>query len=141
MRYVDTSVMVSLLTEETTSERVISWLREQPAMSLAASPWLIVELSSSLARKVRMQRATTAERDRMLAYFSRSVQPALRMLALNEAVFRDAARIADMHEAGIRAGDALHLAVAAANDLALVTTDKPFAAGAAGIGYDVELLA
>lgn len=63
------------------------------------------------------------------------------MLApVHETHFFAARRFADRHETGLRAGDALHVAIAADFDMTLVTLDKKMAVGAAMFGLDVVLL-
>ena len=48
--------------------------------------------------------------------------------------FRVAARIADQHKLGLRAGDALHLAIAADHGATIATLDKRLADAALALG-------
>lgn len=62
------------------------------------------------------------------------------MLEVDRKTFQVAASICDHHELGVRAGDALHLAVAVINDMTLRTFDKTMANAAIKLGYSAELL-
>jgi predicted nucleic acid-binding protein len=86
-----------------------------------------------------MDRLTGGERSLALKGYADLVT-SFTMLEVSSENFVDAARIIDFHEAGVRAGDALHLAVASANALTLATLDKKLAKAAAGLGYAVELV-
>ncbi|WP_363284329.1 PIN domain-containing protein [uncultured Sphingomonas sp.] len=61
-------------------------------------------------------------------------------LAVEADHFVSAARIADRRDLGIRAGDALHLAIAAAAGFRLVTLDRTMAAAAPLLGVPLEPL-
>ena len=141
MRYVDTSIIVSALVPENQSEHATEWIERQPSDSLLISPWVTVELSAALARKVRTGRLTERDRDRALVEYTTGLLPALTIFPIELTHYLTAARISDQHSAGIRAPDALHLAIASAYRVPLCTFDRRFAAGAASLGYDVELIA
>lgn len=140
MKYLETSVLVSLLTMETTSERAIAWGDVQPPGSLLSSHWLLTELSSALSRKLLTRRLDVEERNGILAHFTASILPLLTLVEVRSEHFRRAAEIADIHQLGIRAGDALHLAVAKDYGCPLCTFDRKLARGAEQLGYAVELL-
>jgi predicted nucleic acid-binding protein len=141
MKYLDTSILVSMLTEETTSGRALSWADQQNQGTIAVSGWSLVELNSALARKVRMDRLPVGERDAILRHFEAHIRPTFTVLEIDNGSYRLAAKISEQHEWGIRAGDALHLAVASQNHMPLATFDRHLASGAAALGYAVELLA
>lgn len=60
------------------------------------------------------------------------------MLPLSRANFRAAAHFADQHALGLRAGDALHLAICGANGAELCTLDRRL--GAAGLALGVKTM-
>ncbi len=64
----------------------------------------------------------------------------LTILDIRPRHFRAAANLSDNIALGIRAPDALHLAVAVDNGATLCTLDKKLAAGAAALGAKVNLL-
>ena len=140
-RCVDTSVIISLLTEEDTSIAAIAWLRERLPDELAATAWLWPELQAGMARKVRTQRLSQQMCQQALSRFDASIAPALAVLAVQPEDFQAAAQMCSVAATGIRAGDALHLAVASRNGLPLVTFDKQLARCAEMLGQAVELIA
>lgn len=141
MRYIDTSVIVSALVPENTSERATEWLALQPFATLLITPWVTVELSAALARKVRTGRLSEADRDSALVEYHTGLLPNLAIYPIELGHYLIAAEISGQHAAAIRGPDALHLAVASAYDAPLCTFDRRLAAGAATLGYDVELIA
>jgi predicted nucleic acid-binding protein len=141
MRYIDTSIVVSVLVSETTTTIATNWLASQPSNSLACSPWMLVELNASLSRKRRMQRLTEEDHELAAETFKTMVLPSLNMLPIDTAAYVNAAAICENHHAGIRTGDALHLAIATLNHIPVATLDRQFASGAATLGYAVELIA
>jgi predicted nucleic acid-binding protein len=140
MRYVDTSIIVSALVPENQSERATEWLALQPPDSLLISPWVTVELSAALARKVRTGRLSERDRDMALGEYSSAILPGLAIVPIELVHYLTAAQISDHHSAGIRAPDALHLAVASAYGVSLCTFDRRLAMGADSLGYSVELI-
>ena len=102
--YLDTSVVVAALGNEARSSAIQDWLAAQEPGSLWISDWTITEFSSAQALKLR----------------SGQIQPA--------------ARFVDQPNTGLRAGDALHLAVCAHHGTRLVTLDRTLAAAAIAYG-------
>jgi predicted nucleic acid-binding protein len=140
MRYIDTSVFVSSLVPEENSARALAWLATLEDDSVAISPWVEVELSGALARKLRMGRITPLERDNALIEFRESWIPIATVYALDVRHFSLAREICDAHQAAIRPGDAIHLAIATLAGAELCTFDQRFAAGAASLDYVVALI-
>lgn len=140
MVYVDTSVLVALLTPEVSTEQAAYWMASHETGSLCTSRWVTTEFAGALARKYRMNRLTAEERHAAQRSYTTLSRASLALLPIRAAHFQTAALIVERADAGIRAGDALHLAVASANGLTLATLDKGFAAGAAQLGYAAELI-
>jgi uncharacterized protein len=141
MKYLDTAVLVSVLLPEDTSALAIRWMEEQRDHKLAVSEWVRTEFSAALSRKLRSRRITVHERDAALLYFRGKFIRDFHVLEIQTRDYENAASIADRHDLGVRAGDALHLAVALGNDCTLVTLDRQLAEGARALGYAVELIA
>lgn len=136
--FLDTSVLVAALTNETRTSAVQAWLAAQAAGSCATSDWIITEFSSALSIKLRTGHLTLAERANALAVFTRLAAESLSHLSINPAHFRTAARFADQHTLGIRAADALHLAVCADYGASLCTLDRRLAAAAPVLGIPTQ---
>lgn len=140
MTYLDTSVIIALLTREAHSERAETWLASQDRTPLYISAWVITEVSSALSIKVRSGILTPALRATILARWHRSSAENFVSLPITTAHFETAATFADRHESGLRAGDALHLAVASGAGCAVATFDRVMAAAALSVGVPLAPL-
>jgi predicted nucleic acid-binding protein len=110
--YFDTSFLVPLVLPEATSEQIAAVIRELPADQLAVSHWTRVEFSSAVAREVRMGGLDASAAARADARFEAMVRDSFAVLLPTAADFDLARRYLARFETGLRAGDALHLAIA-----------------------------
>jgi predicted nucleic acid-binding protein len=122
--YLDTSLLVASLTNEAETPRLQEWLGDPPSDDLAISDWVTTEFSSALSIKLRMGQIQIAHRADALSMFTRLCADCLTILPVSNAQFRAAARFADRYELGLRAGDALHLAICADHGATLCTLDR-----------------
>jgi predicted nucleic acid-binding protein len=140
MHYLDTSVLVAAMTRETRTATTQRWLGAQAAGSLAISDWVITEFSAALAMKLRLGALETAHRAEALRVFTTLVDESFHVLGTSAMEFRVAAKYADQHKTGLRAGDALHLAIAAGHGAGLVTLDRKLAAAARSLGVSCRMV-
>lgn len=140
MHYLDTSVIVASLTNEAASGIARSWLTAQSAGSLFLSDWVVTEVSSALSMKIRTGALPAERRSTKLAYFKKTVGESFTLLPVTSSHFHTAALLADQHQLGLRAGDALHLAIASDVGACLCTLDRRLAAAGTEIGASVLLL-
>ena len=113
VRYFDTSFLVPLILPEATSEAVASFLGGLPAGQFAVSHWTRVEFASLLAREVRMGGRLDAAAARGAGVrFETMVEESFTVLSPNRGDFDQAREWLGYFETGLRAGDALHLAIA-----------------------------
>lgn len=141
MIYVDASVLVAAFTPEENSDRALSWMEGQPLGSLCVSGWVETEVSSALARKVRMGALTLQERASILAKWHTMKADSVPVVPLPEKSFETASRLIDRPASRLRAGDALHLAIASLGGHSLATLDVRLAEAALRAGVAVEEVA
>lgn len=111
MVYVDTSVLVALFTNEATAERIANWVAEE-TRQLVSGDWCVTEFASALALKQRTSQITSRQGNAAWNVFGQFCEGHLRLLPLDRDVFSQAAHLARNSKSGLRAGDALHLALA-----------------------------
>jgi uncharacterized protein len=140
MLYVDTSVFVTAFTTEAGSYRMQDWLAAQNIEELTTSEWTITEFSSALSVKLTTKQIEIFHRNSALALFAHMTRSSLKILQITGTHFRSAAQLADQYALGIRAGDALHLAVAIDHNATLCTLDKRLAEGGRTTGASTRLL-
>lgn len=140
MQYLDTSLLVAVLTHEARTASLQAWLAAQDPENLAVSDWVVTEFSGALSIKVRTGQLTPDHRAKALAVFSELVDNSLLVWPVSRLDFRTAARFADQHTTGLRSGDALHLAVAANHGGCVCTLDRTLSQAAMALGVSTELL-
>lgn len=140
MLYLDTSVMVSALTNEADTAAVQTWLSRQDIQNLTISDWVVTEFSSALSIKLRTGQLGPEHRASALAAFTRLASETLRILPVDRASFRTAARFADQHAHRLHAGDSLHLAICADRGATLCTLDRRLGEAAPLVGVESVLL-
>lgn len=111
MIYVDTSVLVALFTNEATASRIVHWYANE-SRPLASGDWCMTEFASALALKERTGQLSCEQCDVAWQVFSEFCTGGLRLLALDREVYSSAAQLIRESRKGLRAGDALHLALA-----------------------------
>lgn len=112
MIYVDTSALVPVFIREPKSEAVIAWL-ESSGERLAISEWSLVEFASAAAIKVRTGQAAANLAKQATARVREFAQKHCTVAVPGREEFRRAADLAGDGALKLRAGDALHLAIAA----------------------------
>ncbi len=140
MIYADTSALVPAFIRETKSDAVLAWL-ETSGRRLIVSEWSITEFSSAAAIKVRTGGITPALARQARARFLGFAESHCSIAVPQRAEFRRAAELADELKLRLRAGDALHLAIAEASKVeGVLCLDETMAAGARTMGLNVLAL-
>lgn len=140
MIYVDTSALIPAFIQEPKSAGVLAWI-ESSGERLVVSEWAITEFSSAAAIKVRTGQisATVAKqaRERFLAFVNEYCAVAVPQ----RTEFRRAFDLAGDPALKLRAGDALHLAIAEASKVeGLLCLDSAMSEGAKAIGMEIVMV-
>ena len=138
--YLDTSVLVSAFTNEAGTARTQAWLGAREAGDLVISDWVATEFSSALSIKMRTGQIGSRERAAALALFTSLAAESFVVLPIEPLQFRTAARFADQYALGLRAGDALHLAICADHGATLCTLDRRLADAGPALGVSTRML-
>jgi uncharacterized protein len=140
MLYIDTSVLVSALTNEADTALSQTWLAKQETSELTISDWTVTEFASALSIKLRTGSLGAQHRAAALSTFTRLSAESLQVLQVTREDFRAAARYADQSQINLRSGDALHLAICANRGAKLCTLDRRLGKAASQVGVESVLL-
>ena len=132
--YCDASVIVTALTGEEATAKAQTWLAGHAPAELAASPWVGTEVASALARKQRKRALTDEQRRNALAQWQALLLD-WQVIPIADAHFTGAGTLTTR---GLRAGDALHLAIVLAKGAELATGDRRLADVARELGVTVH---
>jgi uncharacterized protein len=138
--YLDTSLLVAALTRERRTAAIQRWLAAQDPEQLLISDWVVTEFSSALSLKLRTGELDLTHRADALALFTELRERSFVVLPVERNDFLTAARFVERHDLGLRAGDALHLAIAANHGASLQTLDRKLALAARRLALKSELL-
>lgn len=139
MCYVDTSVIVAMLTHEPKSAVCIDWFKnqKQPPQS---SDWLITEFNSAISLKLRTSQLQADQASTILQTFETLINGGIKLLPINREIYSQAGALIGSNP-NLRAGDALHISVAlGAGIKEFVTLDNNQAKAAQAIGFNCEVI-
>lgn len=108
----DTSFLAPLILQEATSETVEAFIAALSPEQLCISQWTRVEFASLIAREVRMGSFTQGEALTAIVQFDDMVEKSWRVLVPRSGDYELAKNYVQRFETKLRAGDALHLAIA-----------------------------
>ena len=120
MLYFDTSFLAPLILPEATSDKIAAFIRRLPPGEFTLSHWTRVEFSSLIAREVRLGGLDAQAAARADARFEAMVDESFTVLLPDADDFGLAKRYLGQFVTGLRAGDALHLAVASNHRAAVI---------------------
>lgn len=133
MIYIDTSALAAIFFRESNGTLVFGQIIAASPRKLMVSSWALTEMASVGGIKERVGAVDAATRKQALALFERVAQSRLGIEEVVPADFRVAARLIEQAH-GLRAGDALHLAIAQRFGADLATLDRRLGAAAVACG-------
>lgn len=139
--YLDTSVIVAALVNESASERASAFLWEAANTSrLVVSDWTLTEFASAIALKVRTGQLSSDYQPEIEQVFDALVSETFELLTIERRHFLLAAKLASQRAVNLRAGDALHLAISEEVRAELVTLDRRMAEAGAALEIRARLI-
>ncbi|TCP95428.1 hypothetical protein C8J46_11318 [Sphingomonas sp. PP-F2F-A104-K0414] len=139
MIYCDASLIVALLVEETRSGVAAAWIERQRQNDLVISRWVTTEVASAFAMKHRMG-VLSRDRHDLAAEAWRRTALGMAIVEVEAADFDRAGTLVDAGPRGLRASDALHVAIAQRRGFALATLDKGMIEGARAVDVMVAAI-
>lgn len=112
MLYLDTSVLVPLFVPEPLSAQLRHWFDGQSDKTFAISDWTLTEFSSAMGIKVRDKGLKSDQARKACALMDQLARNSFRVITPTRPHFSRATEWLNQHGLGLRAGDALHLAIA-----------------------------
>ncbi len=140
MDYLDTSLVISLIAPEPSTAAAQEWLATGADDGLAISDWVVTEVASALSLIERVGRLVAEGRAQAWSNLQQLMAADLTVLPVSRQAFQVAAEMAGGASLGLRAGDALHLAVAGEFGARVVTRDVGQAQAARSMGRPAHLL-
>lgn len=122
MLYFDTSFLAPLLLEESTSAKIEAFFARLPVGELYISHLTRVEFASLIAREVRMGGLAEADARLTIGQFDELVAGSFQVLAPGVVDYELAKGYIQHFATKLRAGDALHLAIASNNGANMLYT-------------------
>ena len=135
MRYFDTSFLVPLILPEASSEPIASFFEGLEADDLTISHWTRVEFASLLAREIRMGGLDAGTAREAGSRFEEMIHESFVVLLPTRDDFDCAKVWLGYFDTALRAGDALHLAIAGNRSAdAVYSLDKQMIAAGKALG-------
>lgn len=139
--YLDTCLLVSLFHNDSGYPAAEAWLAAAGGRELWISHWVLLEFASATAVRGRRGELPSGKVDRIHRAFEAFHRERLGMLEPKGEHFLLARGwVQGQQAAGLRGGDALHLALAQRHGLQLVSADQTLVAAAEGLGIQAELV-
>ena len=112
MIYLDTSIVLPLFIDEPASNAVRGWFATIPSEDLAISEWTRTEFASAVGINMRSRRIDEEIARDALENFRQLADQSILVLIPERTDFLLASHFLERFELGLRARDALHLAIA-----------------------------
>jgi uncharacterized protein len=139
MIYIDTSVIVAAFTAEEKTEQAQQFLTTEEQGPLCVSSWTLTEFASAISLKIRQGTLTELDRAKIQSTWHQAINENFIVLSITQSCYEAATIFVGEHTLGLRAADALHIAIAAETGASLATFDKKMALAAVHFGVPLIL--
>jgi uncharacterized protein len=139
MIYLDTSVIVSAFTAEENTAQAQQFLLTEGQGPLCISNWTLTEFASAISLKVRCGALSEQDRANVQSKWHQAIYENFTILSVTQASFEAASIFVSEYELGLRAGDALHIAITTEMGASLATFDRKMAIAANHFGVPLVL--
>lgn len=136
--YADTCILLSLFIRDSGTRAALDWLDKAGTRPVFASHWTVTEFISAVGIMARRGDISAQLHRESIAGFRRFCAGRLRLEAPVAADYERAAIWLENYPSGLRAGDALHLALCARLGTRLCTADATLVRAAEALGLPVE---
>lgn len=138
MQYIDTCLLIPLFVPEPATERVRAYFSANTTQNLAISHWTHTEFVSAIAFKVRSRQLDAPTALNIVQAFQELAEASFTVLSPAQHDFVRSQEYLIQFDTGLRAGDALHLAIARNHRATLVTLDQLLFSAASSLGVTAE---
>lgn len=138
--YLDSSLVVTALVTEPSSKSVVTWLARHASHRFVVSDWVVIEFSTALSVKLLSGRISSEAQELALARLNEFIASEVECLPVARRHFQLAAAFTDRGIVGLRAADALHLAISSNGNGKLCTRDRRQAEAGTVLGLSTELV-
>lgn len=134
MLYLDTCVLIPLFLQESTSDSIHAFFELNTQQSMLISAWTQTEFASAIAFKVRSCQLDAPAALDVVRTFHDIAAESFTILLPSANDYAQSQSYLTQFDTGLRAGDALHLAIANTHRATLATHDQLMLAAAAVLG-------
>ena len=134
MQYADTCLLVSVFISDSGTDAALAWLEQAAGEPLLASHWSLTEFSCAAANLARQRKISAKLHTEAQKRFRQFAADRLTLESISPSDFNQASHMVEHYASGLRAGDAVHLALCQRLNATLCTADKVMANAAKARG-------
>jgi uncharacterized protein len=138
--YLDASFVLATLFSEINTDRAAEWLASTDLDNLCSSRWLSAEVTSAVGVKVRTGTLSQTAAISVLTNYQSQFASVFEKLDVTRQAFETATTYLRQPDLSLKAGDALHVAVAAIGGHSLATFDIKMLKAAEKTGVAIEMI-